>query len=72
MSFKNARIACSVNNRIMLGNVSPSGIDFIGTPKNVTSDCLKAIIEFVGVGNETTVTSAGKPAFVITVKAVKE
>ena len=68
MSIKNARIACTaLTKRIMLGNVSKDGMNFTDTKRDVTSDCLKAVIEFVGVGNETEVVVDGIPTYKIMV-----
>ncbi|HHX6403099.1 TPA: DUF7446 family protein [Pseudomonas aeruginosa] len=40
------RIACTgIGARIMSGRVSKDGMAFIGTPKDVTSDVLKAVID---------------------------
>ena len=40
------RIACTgIGGRIMSGRVNKAGDAFVGTPKDVTSDVLKAIIE---------------------------
>lgn len=40
------RIACTaLTGRIMAGRVSKDGLRFTGTPKDVTSDVLKAIID---------------------------
>lgn len=73
MTFKNARIACTaLAKRIMLGNVTNDGLSFTSTKRDVTSDCLKAVIEFVGDGNEATVTVGGKAAYTITVKAIAQ
>lgn len=40
------RIACTgIGGRIMAGRVSKDGMAFTGTPKDVTSDVLKAVID---------------------------
>ncbi len=40
------RIACTgIGGRIMAGRVSKDGMSFTGTPKDVTSDVLKAVID---------------------------
>lgn len=40
------RIACTaLTGRIMAGRVSKDGLSFTGTPKDVTSDVLKAVID---------------------------
>ena len=40
------RIACTaLTGRIMAGRVSKNGLNFTGTPKDVTSDVLKAVID---------------------------
>ena len=65
------RIACTgVMPRIKAGRPSKDGSCFVGNPTDVTSDCLKAVIEFVGVGHCTTVHVNGLPAYEITVNKV--
>lgn len=62
------RIACTaLAKRIVVGTVSKDGLSFTGEPKDVTSDCLKAVIDFVGDA-PAVVTENGKPAYEITVK----
>lgn len=56
----------------MAGKVSKDGRDFIGEPQDVTSDCIKAIIEKVGVGGLTIVNVDGKPKYSITVFDVSD
>ncbi len=65
------RIACTaLLKRIKAGKVSKDGLDFVGKPIDVTSDCLKAVIDFVGPGHTVTVEADGVPAYEITVKAL--
>jgi hypothetical protein len=67
------RIACTaLAKRIMAGRVSKNGVEFIGTPHDVTSDALKAVIEFIGVDQTHVVTVNGKPMFSLTVETIKE
>ena len=65
------RIACTgIMRRIKAGRPSKDGTHFIGNPVDVTSDCLKSVIEFIQIGNCVTVEVDGKPAYEITVKAI--
>lgn len=71
MSLKTARIACTaLGGRIKLGYPAANGKHFKGDPVDVTSDCLKAVIEFVEPGHEVTVNVDGKPKYTITVHEV--
>lgn len=66
------RIACTaLEKRIKAGRVSKSGLDFIGNPTDVTSDCIKAIIDYVGVGGSHVVTANGEPVCEIAIHALK-
>lgn len=63
------RIACTaIAKRIMAGRVSKSGLDFIGEPKDVTSDCLKAVIDFIGIGETKSIHVEGVPTYEISIK----
>ena len=65
----NIRIACTaIRNRIMAGKPSADGHNFIGTPIDVTSDCLKAVIDKIGVGKSETITINGVPTYSIEVR----
>jgi hypothetical protein len=65
------RIACTaINKRINAGRVNKAGTSFIGDPVDVTSDCLKAVIEKIGVGNVERITSDGVPLYEIEVRAI--
>lgn len=45
------RIACTaIERRIKAGRVAKDGLSFVGETMDVTNDCLKAFIEFIGVG----------------------
>jgi FMN-dependent NADH-azoreductase len=67
------RIACTaLAKRIMAGRISKNGIEFIGKPQDVTSDALKAVIEFIGINETHVVTVDGKPMFEISVHQVEE
>lgn len=71
MSLKTARLACTaLGKRIMLGYPAANGRHFKGDPVDVTSDCLKAVIEHVEPGYEITVTVDGKPKYTIGVKEI--
>jgi hypothetical protein len=63
------RIACTaIDKRIMLGRVSKNGLDFVGNPVDVTSDCLKAVIDKIGIDNTEKITIDGVVKYEITVK----
>jgi hypothetical protein len=63
------RIACmALSKRIHAGRPNKAGTTFVGGGQDVTSDTLKAIIEFIGVGQTHEVTVDGKPKYEITVK----
>jgi hypothetical protein len=65
------RIACTaIGKRINAGRVNKAGDSFIGNPIDVTSDCLKAVIEKVGVGKIEVIEVDGVPTFEIEVRAV--
>lgn len=61
----------AMSHRIHAGNPDKHGKTFKGGGQDVTSDVLKAIIEYIGVGNTHTVQSDGVPVFEITIAAVK-
>ena len=64
-------IACTaISKRIQIGRVNKAGNSFIGEPKDVTSDCLKAVIAMIGAGNVTTMTVDGVPAYEIEVRLI--
>lgn len=64
-----ARIACTaLGKRIKLGIPGKSGNVFTGSPRDVTSDCLKAVIEMIGDNQSTTVNIDGRPAYEISVR----
>lgn len=70
--MNNIRVACTaLGKRIMAGRVSKDGLDFIGSPVDVTSDVLKAVIDMVGVNGTHNVTCDGSPVFEITIKDLK-
>ncbi|CAE6899696.1 hypothetical protein [Paraburkholderia domus] len=63
------RVACTaLLKRIKAGRPNKAGNSFIGGGDDVTSDCIKAIIEFVGVGGIHEVTVNGKPMYEIEVR----
>jgi hypothetical protein len=64
-----ARMALS--GRIHAGRPSKDGKTFIGGGDDVTSDVIKAIIEFVGVNMTHQITVDGKPLYEITVKKIE-
>lgn len=71
--MKNIRIACSaILKQIYMGKIDSSGKYFKGETIDVTSDCIKAVIEFVGENQTRTIRVDGKPMFEITVKKIQE
>ncbi len=55
--------------RIHAGHVNKAGNTFLGTPQDVTSDVLKAIGDYVGIGNLVNVEVGGVTQYVIAVLA---
>lgn len=64
------RIACTAFGTIKAGRPSKDGLSFVGNPVDVTSDCLKAVIEKVGVGKTMPVSVDGVPMYEIEVRLV--
>ncbi|SMG09855.1 DUF7446 family protein [Paraburkholderia susongensis] len=65
------RVACmALHRRIKAGRPNKAGDSFIGGGQDVTSDCIKAIIEFVGVGGTHEVTVDGRPMYEIEIRAL--
>lgn len=65
------RIACTaINKRIMAGKIGKNNFDFIGTPIDVTSDVMKAIIDKIGVGKTDVITINGVPTYEIEVRQI--
>ena len=69
--MKGLRIACTaLTKRIFAGRVNKAGNSFLDGKVDVTSDCLKAVIEHVEPGHTVTVHVDGVPKYEITVKAI--
>jgi uncharacterized protein GlcG (DUF336 family) len=65
------RIACTaLARRIKAGHPNKDGLSFRGGGVDVTSDCVKAIIGYVGVGGTHEVTVDGKPVFEISIRTL--
>jgi hypothetical protein len=65
------RVACTaLLKRIMAGHPNKDGIALKGGGQDVTSDCLKAIIEFVEPGKIVVVNENGTPAYEIEVRKI--
>jgi len=65
----NQRIACTaIGKRIMLGKVAKNGTDFIGTPVDVTSDVIAAIIDKFGTTQTHVIQANGVTKYEITIK----
>lgn len=63
------RVACTaISKRINVGRINKAGDSFIGDPQDVTGDCLKAVIDLVGIGKRATVNENGVPTYEITVR----
>lgn len=60
----------ALSRRIHAGNPAKDGKTFKGGGQDVTSDVVKAIIEFVGVGGVHEVTVDGIPMYEIEIRAV--
>lgn len=66
------RIACTaLATRIFAGRVSKDGLSFAGETQDVTSDCLKAMIEFVGIDGTAKVHVDGAPKYEISVREIR-
>lgn len=66
------RVACTaLLKRIVAGRANKNGTAMVGGGEDVTSDCIKAIIEFVGVGGIHEVTVNGKPMYEIEIRTVQ-
>lgn len=64
------RVAASaLGRRIYAGRPTKDGLGFKEPRYDVTSDVLKAVIDKIGVGNESVVEIDGVPAFAISVRA---
>lgn len=67
------RIACAaLSQRIFAGTPNKAGTAFVGKRTDVTSDCLKAVIEKVGDNCAVTVDVDGSPAYEITVRRLRD
>lgn len=67
------RVACmALRHRIKAGRPNKAGNAFVGGGQDVASDVLKAVIDYVGDGNVSTVTVDGVPSWRISVWRVKE
>lgn len=54
----------------MLGNVASNGIDFTGTPVDVTSDVMAAIVDKFGTAETHVITVNGHPKYEIKITDV--
>lgn len=76
MKNKKIGVAASVlchdikNDKILAGTISKDGKRFLSDKTDVTSDVLKAIVDYVGVGYEIEVTVDKKPKYKISVKEI--
>lgn len=79
--MSNLRVACTGFGTIKAGKVDKSGLGFTGTPQDVTSDCLKAVIEKIQIDHTSKLTPdgselqmmvnvEGKPAYSLTLKVL--
>jgi len=69
--MSNLRIACTaINRRIMAGRIGKNGLDFIGSPIDVTSDVMKSVIDKIGIGKTEIITVDGIPSYEIEIRAI--
>lgn len=66
--MRKIRIACSFGGRIKAGRITKDRLSFSGEPEDVTSDCLKAVIDYVGIDKTHVITVDGKPLYEIEVR----
>lgn len=65
------RVACmALSKRIKAGTPNKDGHSFRSGGQDVTSDCIKAIIEFVGEGGTHEVSVDGAPMYEIEVRRI--
>ena len=65
------KIACvAIGGRIFLGKLNKEGTEFVGSKQDVTSDCLKAVLEKIGADKTHVITADGVPAYEIHVRRV--
>ncbi|WP_175837080.1 DUF7446 family protein [Burkholderia anthina] len=65
------RIACmALSKRIKAGTPNKDRQSFRGGGQDVTNDCIKSIIEFVGVGGTHEVTVDGVPKYEIEIREI--
>lgn len=71
--MKNIRVATSILTKtIYAGKINKEGTYFLSDKKvDVTSDVLKAVIDYIGVNNTHTVSSDDQPLFEISVTKIK-
>lgn len=69
--YAELRVACTaLGQRIVLGKVIKGGEFVSDYRKDVTSDCLKAVIDKIGVGNVVIVEVDGVATYEISVKGL--
>ncbi|WP_186214670.1 DUF7446 family protein [Burkholderia gladioli] len=67
------RVACmALSRRIKAGTPNKDGQSFRAGGQDVTSDCVKAIIEFVGVDGTHEVSVDGVPMYEIEVRRISQ
>ena len=65
-------ISCSpLSKRIRIGTLNKAQTAYVGTMRDVTSECIGSVIEMIGDGNTHTVTLNGIPAYEITVRKIE-
>lgn len=66
------RVATALlSGRIFAGRPTKDGMAFKEPRYDVTSDVLKAVVDYVRPDHEVTVTEDGKPMFTITVRSIR-
>jgi hypothetical protein len=69
---RQTRIACKRSGQIVLGVSSIDGLRITREIRDVTSECLKAVIDKIGEGNIATVSVDGAPHYEVSVRRIEE
>lgn len=66
------RVGCTaLTKRIVAGKPTKDGLSLQGGGEDVTSDVLKAVIDFIGANRKHVITADGKPVFEISIRALR-
>lgn len=66
------RVACTIMGRIVAGHPNKENTGFKGEPVDVTSDCVKAIVEKIGIGKTLPIVVDGVPKYEIEIREIPE